>query len=138
MSVPHFHSDVQLPPLSPPGVLELHAFEVSGPLEKEDDARELYLFVVILQTAKDRDQPLQPNPNATAIAKAFLGPISIPANMEQDWRVSMNVLANQIHFVPGYATGSALTVEYSDDANSIGFETYSWTQRLHLNLMLGS
>jgi hypothetical protein len=135
MSVPHFHPDVALPGA---GLVGSQTFEVSGPLEKEDEARVVYLFVVILQTAKDRDQALQADPNATAIAKAFVGPINIPANMEQDWRVSMNVQANQIHFVPGYATGSALTVEYSDDSDSIGFETYSWTQRLHLNLMLGS
>ncbi len=35
-------------------------------------------------------------------------------------------------FISGSATGTALTVEYTDDP--VGFETYIWTSRLKINL----
>jgi hypothetical protein len=128
MSVPHFHRDVKIPAASFTSASQ--TFDVSGPLEEEDEAREIYLFVVIQQTADDLKQTTG---TVNATAKQFVGPITIPANTKKDWSVLMEVPAGQTFFVSGPATGTALTVEYSLDSNSIGFETYSWTQRLLLS-----
>lgn len=132
MSVPHFNAQVALPAA---GFVGPQRVPVSGPLGEEDEARELYLFVVVQQTANDRAQPLPgAGAAAIAIAKSLVGPINVDAQAQQNWEATMTVPVGQTFFVRGSATGTALAVEYSLDANnSIGFETYAWTQRLRLN-----
>jgi hypothetical protein len=130
MSLPHF-DDVTFS-LRPSVVEGEQMLEVSGPLEKDEEERVVYVFVVIQQTPKDLALPGS-SPSAVVIAKAAGAPVTVPAGLATaKWRATMTLPAGQPQFGSGSATGTALAVEYSVDEVSVGFETYIWTQRIEL------
>jgi hypothetical protein len=129
MSLPNFDSAVTLPSPPEPGVANVSQnFLLSGPLGVDDEDRFVYVFVALRQTPKDLESPLD-NPGPIAIAKAACDPVTVPAKFAMaKWQADVTVPVGQTQFEPGFATGTALAVEYSDN----GFETYFWTQRLKL------
>lgn len=105
------------------------SFTVSGGLESEekgDKERQVHVFVIIEQTAQDVDK------NSSAKTKAVAKGNHLETGTTKSltkWSVKVKV-QNGAEFVPGPATGTALTVELSD--NPIGFETYTWMERITL------
>jgi len=121
------HDPIKLPP---PHSLELPqdgiTFEITGKLGKDEDKkgkRQVHVFVLIQQTSNDLD----PHSDTGAVAKGYHLEEG-DAEQLTSWTASVKVLRG--NFASGPATGTALTVEYTDDP--VGFEAYTWTDRITL------
>jgi hypothetical protein len=112
----------------------------SGFIGDDDEEREVYVFVTIQQTPADRGESA-PAPDDLAAKAAAVAiatsqgnrePFKVPAHSTTTkWSAEMTPLPNHAPFkLDCPATGTALTVEYSDDP--AGFETYIWTERILL------
>jgi hypothetical protein len=110
----------------------------SGFIGDDDEDREVYVFVTIQQTSADRGDTPPDDPAAKAAAVAIATsqgdrqPFTVLAHSTTtEWNANMTPLPNHASFKLGCpATGTALTVEYSDEP--AGFETYVWTERIVL------
>jgi hypothetical protein len=128
MSLPQF-SKKPIPLPVGHGGGQSQTFSLSGLLGDDEEKRIVYLYVMIQQTSEDRGEPAS-DPPAIAIAKGR-DQKTVPAKSTTTmWQAKITVPVGQTQFGPGFATGTALTVEYSNDP--VGFETYIWTQRLEL------
>ncbi len=100
-------------------------FVATGPLETDATSvkqRQVWVFVIIEQT------PQNAGLDATTVAKGFVLKEG-PSSWMGKWWADMTVQSGP-GFVPGPATGTAITVEYSYDP--IGFDTFTWTDRIAL------
>ena len=110
-------------------ITDVQTFTASGELETDrtsTEIRQVHVFVIIEQTAQDRGS----GTGTKATAKGYKLVEGEAASLTT-WSVDMTVLPGP-GFISGSATGTALTVEYTDDP--VGFETYIWTSRLKINL----
>jgi hypothetical protein len=110
-----------------PGLLDTQTLAAAGPIGEDEEERVVHVFVTIQQTAKDRGE----DGDAIAIAKVLCDPVTVHAkDTTAKWHATMSVPPNPTHFGLGFATGTALAVEYSE--HPVGFETYIWTERIEL------
>src|SRR5206468_474239 len=109
------------------GLLPGRAFMVSGQLRTDasDEMKQVHVFVLVEQTAQDGHHP---QTSDKAIASGYHLEQGIAKSLT-GWWANMQVQEGPA-FVPGPATGTALTVECSLDPP--GFQTYVWTERITL------
>jgi hypothetical protein len=136
MSTSQFHERASLG--SPGGTSSETAgaqnFTVTGTLEgaatdtaPASEAKDIWVFVMVEQAANAPEDGQRAN---RAVARGIAEKKSTDQGDPHEWSAEVMSVDSE-SFVPGRATGTALTVAYSD--TGVGFETYVWTERITLD-----